>query len=109
MIAGQFYFCAKLRLIKSVLLYFSKPSQTLRLVISVLTLMLLTAKFANTKLCKNPEKPLKPLANGYSSESAQQELSNEYQHDRVLMFLKNLCILVLWAKVATALEGLIHT
>ena len=71
-----------------------------------LTLMLLTAKFANTKLCKNPEKPLKPLANGYSSESAQQELSNEYQHDRVLMVLRNLCILVLWAKVATALEGL---
>ena len=54
----------------------------------------------------NPEKPLKPLANGYSSESAQQELSYEYQHDRVLMILKNLCILVLWAKVATALEGL---
>ena len=72
-----------------------------------LTLMLLTAKLAKTKLCKNPEKPLKPLANGYSSESAQQELSNEYQHDRVLMVLKNLCILVLWAKVATALEGLI--
>ena len=35
-----------------------------------------------------------------------QELSNEYQHDRVLMVLKNLCILVVWAKVATALEGL---
>ena len=25
------------------------------------------------------------LANGYSYESAQQELSNEYQHDRVQM------------------------
>ena len=73
---------------------------------SLLTLMLLTAKLASPKSCKNPEKPLKPLANGYSSESAQQELSNEYQHDRVLMVLKNLCILVLWAKVATALEGL---
>ena len=72
----------------------------------ILTLMLLTAKLAWTKLCKNPEKPLKPLANGYSSESAQQELSNEYQHDRILMVLKNLCIFVLWAKVATALEGL---
>ena len=68
--------------------------------------MLLKAKLANTKLCKNPEKTLKPLANGYSSESAQQELSNEYQHDRVLMVFKNLCILMLWAKVATALEGL---
>ena len=70
------------------------------------TLMLLKAKFANTKLCNNPEKPLNPLANGYSSESAQQELSNEYQHDRVLMVSKNLCILVLWTKVASALEGL---
>ena len=27
------------------------------------------------------------LGNGYSSESAQRELSNEYQHDRVWMFL----------------------
>ena len=31
------------------------------------------------------------LANGYSSESAQRELSNEYQHDRVSMLFKNLC------------------
>ena len=31
------------------------------------------------KTWKNPE----TLAHGYSSESAQQELSNEYQHDRV--------------------------
>ena len=28
------------------------------------------------------------LANGYSSESTQQELSIEYQHDRVEMFLE---------------------
>ena len=48
------------------------------------------------------------LANGYSSERAQQELSNEYQHDRVWMAFKNLCILVLWMKVALALEGLIE-
>ena len=46
------------------------------------------------------------LANGYSSESTQRELSDEYQHDRVVMVFKNLCILVLWAKVASALEGL---
>ena len=46
------------------------------------------------------------LAHGYSSESTQQELSNEYQHDRVQMAFKNLCILVLWLKVALALEGL---
>ena len=46
------------------------------------------------------------LANGYSSESTQRELSNEYQHDRVWMVFKNLCICVLWSKVALALEGL---
>ena len=46
------------------------------------------------------------LANGYSSESTQRELSNEYQDDRVQMIFKNLCVLVLWKKVASALEGL---
>ena len=46
------------------------------------------------------------LAYGYSSESAPQELSNEYQHDRVSMVFKDFCILVLWTKVASALEGL---
>ena len=47
-------------------------------------------------------------AHGYSSESTQQELSNEYQHDRVYMVSKgNLYNLVLWTKVASALEGII--
>ena len=46
------------------------------------------------------------LANGYSYESTQRELSNEYQHDRVQMLFENLCVLVLWTKVASALEGL---
>ena len=46
------------------------------------------------------------LAYGYSSEGAQWELSNEYQHDRVQMVFKNLCILVLWTKIASALKGL---
>ena len=46
------------------------------------------------------------LANGYSSESTQHELSNEYQHDNVKMVFKNVCIFVLWTKVALALEGL---
>ena len=44
------------------------------------------------------------LAHGYSPESAQQELSNEYQHDRVLMVFKDICILVLWTNVALTLE-----
>ena len=46
------------------------------------------------------------LAHGYSSESTQRELSNEYQDDRVWMVFKNCCVLVLWTKVASALEGL---
>ena len=48
------------------------------------------------------------LANGYSSESPQRELSNEYQHDRVWMVFKKICLLVLWMKVVSALEGLKH-
>ena len=36
----------------------------------------------------------------------QQELSNKYQHDRVQMIFKDLCIIVLQEKVASALEGL---
>ena len=34
------------------------------------------------------------------------ELSNEYQHDRVWMFFKNLSVLVLRTKFVSALEGL---
>ena len=34
------------------------------------------------------------LAHGHQSESTQRELSNKYQHDRVKMVFKNLCILV---------------
>ena len=45
------------------------------------------------------------LAYGYSSESTQRELSNEYQHDRVLMVFKNIASLC-FTKVASALEGL---
>ena len=46
------------------------------------------------------------MAYRYSSESTQWELSNEYQHNRVWLFFKNLCVLVHWTKVASALEGL---
>ena len=44
----------------------------------------------------------------YSPESTQRELSSEYQHDRVKMFFNNLCVLVLWTKVALALKGLMQ-
>ena len=38
--------------------------------------------------------------------TTQWEPSNEYQHVRVKMFFKNLYVLVIWTKVALALEGL---
>ena len=65
-----------------------------------LTLMLLVANLVNTN-----DRMTETLANGYSSERTQRELSNEYQHDRVWMVFKNICIFVLWTKVASALEG----
>ena len=34
------------------------------------------------------------------------ELSNEYQYDRVNMVFNNICVIVLWTSVASALEGL---
>ena len=46
------------------------------------------------------------LASGYSSESTRQELSNEYQDDRVSVIFRESCILVLWTKVVSAFEGL---
>ena len=49
---------------------------------------------------------IETLAHGYSSKSTQREDSNEYQYDRVYMVFKNICVLVLWMKVASALEGL---
>ena len=58
---------------------------------------------------QNDAKTLKmteTLAYGYPSESTEQELSNEYQHDRVWMVFKNLYILDLWMEVDLALEGL---
>ena len=39
---------------------------------------------------------------------AQQELSNEYQHDGVNKVFKDPCGLVLMTKVALALEGTTH-
>ena len=46
------------------------------------------------------------LANGYSSERTQQELSNDYQRDSVKMVSNNLCVLVLLTKAALALKVL---
>ena len=46
------------------------------------------------------------MPNGYSFESTQRELSNEYQQDRVSMVFKDFCVLVLRMEVVSALEGL---
>ena len=45
------------------------------------------------------------LVHGYSSESTQGELFNEYQLDRVSMVFKDRCKPVLWTKAASALIG----
>ena len=46
------------------------------------------------------------LAHGYSSESTQQELANEYQHDRdYMVFEISLCPSVPWTKVPSLLEA----
>ena len=46
------------------------------------------------------------MANGYSSESTRQELSNEYQYDKVKIILMIFCFFVDWVKVTSAAEGL---
>ena len=46
------------------------------------------------------------LANGYSSKSARQELSNEYQQSWVSVVFKDFLIFLPWTKVASALKGL---
>ena len=60
---------------------------TVTVSINRLTLMLLVAYLANTKLCKKNEKMTETLALGYSSESTQQKLSYEYPHGLVRMIL----------------------
>ena len=44
---------------------------------------------------------IETLAHGYSSESSQLELSNEYQHDRVQMVFNNLKEMIFIASIST--------
>ena len=62
--------------------------------------------FGHYKMMQKSWRMTETLAHWYSSESTQQELSNEYQHDSIEKIFKNLCVLVLWMKVASALERL---
>ena len=70
--------------------------------------MLLVANLTNTKRWKKKRKITETLANGYSSESTQRELSNDNQDDRVSMVFQESCILVRWTKVVSALEGIMQ-
>ena len=47
-------------------------------------------------------------AHEFLSESTQWEQSHEYQHDRVKVVFKKFCVLVLWTKVASALEEIVE-
>ena len=61
--------------------------------------------FGLYKMMLNPLKMTETLTHGYSSESTQQELMNDYQNDRVHMVFISVSVLVLWTKLASALEG----
>ena len=62
--------------------------------------------FGQYKMMQKRWKRTETLAFGFSFESTQLELSNEYQHDRAEMVYKGLCLLKLLTKIALALEGL---
>ena len=50
--------------------------------------MLLVANLANKNDARKNRKMTETLSNGYSSESTQRELFNEYQHDRGYVVIK---------------------
>ena len=77
----------------------------LRYTAQFLTRMLLVPnQFGHCKMMQKTWKLTETLAHVYSCESTPWKLSNEYQHDSVKMVFKNLGVLVLWTKVASALE-----
>ena len=68
--------------------------------------ILLVANLVRAKLCEKSRKMTETLANWYSSDRDQQELSNEYQQDRVWMDFKHLSDFISCVKIAAALKGL---
>ena len=68
-----------------------------------LTLMLLVAKLANTNLCKNPEKSLKPWHIGTHIKGLSESYPMSTNMAGFRWFSK---IFGFWMKVALALEGL---
>ena len=68
--------------------------------------MMLVANLDKIKLFEIVDgKKTGTLAYWYSSDRAQLELSNEYQHDRVWTFIKYFCNIVLSTKVDLASQG----
>ena len=75
-------------------------------ILTVLTLMILVENLVKTKRCINPQKWLKPWHIGtHLRVLRERESSNEHQHGRVQSVFKNLCVLVLCTKEASALKG----
>ena len=65
--------------------------------------------FGQCKMMQKSCRKTETVARVQSSESTLRELcrvSNEYQHDRIKRIFNNLCVLVLWTKVASVLKEL---
>ena len=73
-----------------------------------LTLMLLVANFPITKWCRKTEKVLKPWHMGIHLRVHGETYLMNTNMPRFRWFSKNICIPVLWTKVASTLEGLIE-
>ena len=68
--------------------------------------MLLVTNLANTKLCIKPDKCLKPWQMGTHLKVLSEGYLMNTNKTGFGCFYKDLCFLVLWTKVASALEGL---
>ena len=71
-----------------------------------ITPMLLVANLSNTKMCKNPEKLLKPWHMGTHLIVLCESFLMNTNKTGFQWFSKIFSILVLWTKIASALEGL---
>ena len=73
--------------------------------IGLLSALLLVANSVNKRMIIRIWEMTETLIHGYSSDSAHQKPSNEYQHGRVEVVFMNFCAFVLWSKVASAPKG----
>ena len=64
------------------------------------------ANLVNRKSCKKNGKMVEFLANGYSSDSTQQDFPMNTNMTGFRWYSKYCCVRVRWTKVASALEGL---